>query len=198
MSSSSAKVSLVTGAGQGIGKAIALQLAKDGFRVVLNDLDSNRPKLLELLEELNSINGYTNLVYTADVSVEQEVKDMVEHSVKELGSLDVVRFFRAENLHPDRTYFHIQMVANAGIVKCARLVDTTVEDWDQVLTINARGTFLCYKHAGKQMIAQGRGGRIIGASSIAGKMGMSSNCQSISSLKARLQRRPSPRSIHGF
>lgn len=55
----------------------------------------------------------------------------------------------------------------------------TEEEWDSVFTINAKGTFLCYKHAGRQMIAQGRGGRIIGASSIAGKRGEVCPVQSI-------------------
>lgn len=80
-----------------------------------------------------------------------------------------------------------QMVANAGVVGrsgafteskrhsgIVRFSDTilvSVEEWDRLLSINARGPFLCYKYAGIQMIKQGRGGRIIGASSIAGKQG---------------------------
>jgi NAD(P)-dependent dehydrogenase (short-subunit alcohol dehydrogenase family) len=47
-----------------------------------------------------------------------------------------------------------------------------VEDWDRIFAVNARGTFLCYKHAARQMVAQGRGGRIVGASAVSGKQGM--------------------------
>ncbi|KAJ7224616.1 hypothetical protein GGX14DRAFT_426306 [Mycena pura] len=67
------------------------------------------------------------------------------------------------------------MVANAGIVCVVKLTELSAEQWDQVLNVNARGTFLCYKYAGIQMIKQGRGGRIIGASSLAGKQGQPSS-----------------------
>ena len=63
------------------------------------------------------------------------------------------------------------MIANAGILRQVPLVDLTVEDWDEHLAVNARGVMLCFKHAARQMIKQGRGGRIIGASSGAGKQG---------------------------
>jgi NAD(P)-dependent dehydrogenase (short-subunit alcohol dehydrogenase family) len=75
---------------------------------------------------------------------------MVQKVVQDLGSLDV-------------------MVANAGIIAFESFLNITVESFDRLMAVNARGTMLCYKHAGKQMIAQGRGGRIIGASSLAAK-----------------------------
>lgn len=81
------------------------------------------------------------------------------------------------------------MVANAGVCQYRRIIDSalapsflqfsltslevTADDWDRVMSINARGAFLCYKYAGIQMIRQGRGGRIIGASSVGGKRGLS-------------------------
>ena len=83
------------------------------------------------------------------------------------------------------------MVANAGIIKYGEfilesahseltlseikidsVVKATAEDWDRTFAVNAKGTFFCYKHAGLQMVAQGRGGRIIGASSVLGKKGI--------------------------
>ncbi|KAF7328692.1 NAD(P)-binding protein [Mycena sanguinolenta] len=93
-----------------------------------------------------------NSKHLADVSQEESVKEMVAEVVKAHGGLDV-------------------MVANAGIAGPYRtpLVELSAEQWDKVMAVNARGTFLCYKHAGLQMLAQGRGGRIIGASSYAGK-----------------------------
>ncbi|KAJ7097579.1 acetoin reductase family protein [Mycena epipterygia] len=142
---------LVTGAGQGIGKGIALRLAKDGFDVAVNDIPANAENLSKVVDEIKST-GRASSAHIADVSVEGEVKAMVEEVVRVYGGLDV-------------------MVANAGVCKFSRIIDTTADDWDRVMSINARGTFLCYKYAGLEMISQGRGGRIIGASSLSGKRG---------------------------
>ncbi|KAJ7641866.1 hypothetical protein FB45DRAFT_786017 [Roridomyces roridus] len=142
-------VALVTGAAQGIGKAIALRLADDGFDVAVNDIVANEKKLSSVVEEIKA-KGRQSSAHLADVSVEEDVKGMVAEVVRVYGGLNV-------------------MVANAGVCKCALMTETSVEDYDRVMNINARGTFLCYKHAGVQMMAQGRGGRIIGACSASGK-----------------------------
>uniref|UniRef100_A0A0W0FA28 Acetoin reductase family protein n=1 Tax=Moniliophthora roreri TaxID=221103 RepID=A0A0W0FA28_MONRR len=63
------------------------------------------------------------------------------------------------------------MVENAEIAKYAHITEMTTDEFDKVFAVNVRGTFLCYKYAGKQMIKQGKGGRIVGAASVAGKMG---------------------------
>ncbi|KAI0261784.1 hypothetical protein BC834DRAFT_829709 [Gloeopeniophorella convolvens] len=136
------KVALVTGAARGIGRAIALQLADDGFDVAVNDLPG-RPELDEVATEIEK-KGQRTLIVPADVSLEPQVEKMIQDVVEKLGSLDV-------------------MVANAGIFAFDTLRDITVETFDRIMSVNARGTMLCYKHAGKQMITQGRGGRIIGA-----------------------------------
>jgi len=145
------RVALVTGAGQGIGRAIALRLASDGLDVAVNDITSNAGALNELVKELREL-GRRAIPLLADVSVEEEVKTMVEKTVEELGSLDV-------------------MIANAGIAHVSTVVETSVEAWERVFAVNVRGTMLCYKYAAAQMIKQGRGGRIIGASSVMGKKG---------------------------
>jgi len=88
----------------------------------------------------------------ADVSDAAEVDAMIEQTVAELGRLDV-------------------MVANAGIAQVAPLLDVTPEDFDRLIGINLRGVFLCYTAAARQMIAQGDGGKIIGAASIAAHKG---------------------------
>ncbi|KAJ7607217.1 hypothetical protein FB45DRAFT_1040485 [Roridomyces roridus] len=82
------------------------------------------------------------------------MKEMIEAVVRKHGSLDV-------------------MVANAGVTGPGgpNIANVTVEEWDRIMNVNARGTFLSFKYAGLQMVKQGRGGRIIGASSIAGKQG---------------------------
>ncbi|KAJ7244566.1 hypothetical protein C8J57DRAFT_1083015 [Mycena rebaudengoi] len=135
---------LVTGAAQGIGRAIALQLA----------VDSTWPCRLDAVKEKVIKVGRRAAVLPADISIDAEVKIMVAGAVKAFGRLDV-------------------MVANAGICKArASLLDIEFADWNNTFNINVRGTLLCYRHAARQMILQGRGGRIIGACSEAEKQGM--------------------------
>ncbi|TFK69349.1 NAD-binding protein [Pluteus cervinus] len=142
-------VALVTGASRGIGRAVALRLAHDGFEVAVNDLPQGYAQLETLAQEISE-NGRKTMIVVGDVSVDQEVLSMTQSVAKELGHLDV-------------------MVANAGIGHGAPIIETPVEDWDRVFSINTRGVFLCYKYAALQMIAQGKGGRIIGATSCAGE-----------------------------
>ncbi|KAJ6564634.1 NAD(P)-binding protein [Mycena capillaripes] len=149
---SSKGVALVTGAAQGIGKSIALRLAEDGYDVAANDIPSNSEKLDAVVAEIQA-KGRKGAKCIADVSQDEQVKGMVEQVVEELGGLDV-------------------MIANAGILgKLVPVAELTADEWDRIMKINGRGPFLCYKYAGIQMVKQGRGGRIIGASSLAGKQG---------------------------
>ncbi|EGN94562.1 hypothetical protein SERLA73DRAFT_188531 [Serpula lacrymans var. lacrymans S7.3] len=146
-------VALITGAGQGIGRSIALRLAEDGFDVGLNDIEANKDKLELLAADITQKHESQRrtYVFVADVSEEKDVQAMVDTVVRELGGLDV-------------------MVANAGVVRTGSLFEASVADWDAVLSVNVRGTFLCYKYAAQHMVNQG-GGRIIGACSLAGKIG---------------------------
>ncbi|TFK66471.1 NAD-binding protein [Pluteus cervinus] len=150
---SSKGIALVTGAAQGIGREIALRLADDGFDVAVNDVDGKAEALALVQQEIRAKGRKTSTTtLLADVSKEDQVEKIIGDVVKEFGGLDV-------------------MVANAGISVWTSLLDTTEEIWDRQFDVNAKGVFFCYKHAGKQMIKQGRGGRIIGASSTLGKMG---------------------------
>ncbi|KAI0261211.1 NAD-binding protein [Gloeopeniophorella convolvens] len=150
-SSSPAKgVALVTGAARGIGRTIALRLADDGYDVAVNDLPTT-PDLDEVVRAIEG-KGRRALAAPADVSQEAEVAEMVQRAVDALGGLDV-------------------MVANAGMVIVESFFDTSAAAFDKQFAVNVRGVMLCYKYAAKQMVAQGRGGRIIGASSMAGKRG---------------------------
>ncbi|KAF8624347.1 hypothetical protein AX17_007174 [Amanita inopinata Kibby_2008] len=148
------RVAVVTGAARGIGRAIALRLANDGFDVALNDIDSksSHHELVSLVDQVKN-KGRRVVLVPGDVRKEGDVKAFIGRTVQELGGLDV-------------------MVANAGIAPTpAKVLDTTTEQWDQVFAVNVRGVFLCYKYAIEQMIKQGRGGRVIGASSMYGKQG---------------------------
>ncbi|KAL0059143.1 hypothetical protein AAF712_014115 [Marasmius tenuissimus] len=107
---------------------------------------------LDEIKKVTESKGARASLHLADVTNESQVIEMIEGVVKEHGSLDV-------------------MVANAGIAQWSTLIETPMELIDKMISVNIRGVILCYKHAAKQMIAQGRGGRIIGASSVAGKQG---------------------------
>ncbi|KAF9554546.1 acetoin reductase family protein [Agrocybe pediades] len=145
------RVAIVTGASRGIGRAIAFRLASDGYDVSLNDLPSAQSNLEEVASAIDGA-GRRAFVRTGDVSKEGDVKRLVEETVERLGSLDV-------------------MVANAGFCFMKPFNQISIEEWDKIFSVNVRGVFLSYKYASDQMIKQGRGGRIIGASSIAGKKG---------------------------
>ncbi|KAF8132601.1 hypothetical protein EV363DRAFT_1329079 [Boletus edulis] len=144
-------IALITGSAQGVGRGIALRLARDGFDIALNDVASKCDRLRGVADDIEKIGRRTHLV-PGDVAIEQEVKGMVQSTVQGLGGLDV-------------------MVTNAEVCKLSNLLSAELDDWERVMAVNARGTFLCYKYAAAQMITQGRGGRIIGASSIVGKLG---------------------------
>ena len=155
-------VALVTGAGgqNGIGRAIALRLAKDGAHVAVNDLvakpreGSDWGGLPALVAEIEAL-GRRSLAITADVADAAQVQAMVHRVVDELGSLDI-------------------MVTNAG-TPAGRdrvpIVELEEEHWDRVLRVNAKGTFLCCQAAARVMIEAKRGGRIITMSSLSGKKG---------------------------
>ncbi|KAF8839044.1 NAD(P)-binding protein [Paxillus ammoniavirescens] len=163
-------IALITGSAQGLGRGIALRLAKDGYDIALNDTPSKYNQLRGLADDIDK-SGRKALVLPADVTVEEQVKGMVQEVSTKLGGLDV-------------------MVANAGVVQVSPLLSTELEDWERVMAVNTRGPFLCYKYAAEQMVKQGHGGRIIGASSLAGKMGtplLSAYCASKFAVKGLTQ-----------
>ncbi len=140
------KVLAVTGAGQGIGRAIALAAARQGMRVAVNDVV--RTKAEETGSQIESLGGEA-LVHEGDVSRPEDVVALVQAVMARWGRLDV-------------------MVNNAGVEPHASILDMTVDVWDRVMAINARGVFLGTQAAGRVMKEQGSG-VIINMSSIAGK-----------------------------
>ncbi|CAE6516835.1 unnamed protein product [Rhizoctonia solani] len=143
------RVAIVTGAAQGLGRAIALKLASDGVDVAVNDISAKQNELEQLVAEIKGL-GRQAVAITGDVSKEPEVQNMVAKTVDALSSLDI-------------------MVANAGIHVCASILDITDEMFDRIMNVNCKGVLYCYRAAAVQMIKQGKGGRIIGASSILGQ-----------------------------
>ncbi|RVX74233.1 hypothetical protein B0A52_02065 [Exophiala mesophila] len=140
-------VAIVTGASRGIGRAVALRLADDGMDVAINDL----PKQATLLEKVKSEveqKGRKCLCFAVDVVNEGQVRDMVKKTVEAFGDLSV-------------------MVANAGIIIPKSMMDTDLGEFSLIMNVNVMGTFICFREAARQMIAQGKGGRLIGASSLA-------------------------------
>ena len=141
---------MVTGAARGIGRAIAERLAADGLGVSVADLPSSKDEVDAVVAGLGGRSAALGLpVDVADAdSVEAAVAAHVEH----FGGLDV-------------------MVANAGIAVTAPLLETTGEQWQLTMDVNLKGVLHCYQSAARQMIAQGRGGRLIAAASVAAHRG---------------------------
>lgn len=140
------KTAIITGAAQGIGKAIALQLAQDGFHPVLCDINE---EMLNKTKRFFEDEGYRCTIYRVDVSNRQEVFNMVDEVVEKHGELDV-------------------MVANAGITQVKPLIDITESDLQKMFSINVYGTLFCIQAAARHMIKQ-KSGKIINASSTSGK-----------------------------
>ncbi|KAF5343998.1 hypothetical protein D9758_012887 [Tetrapyrgos nigripes] len=130
----SSRSAIVTGASRGIGKAIALRLAQDGFDVCVNDLASNSNSAEKVVEEIK-VMGRNAVSACANVSNRSEVEAVVEKSVQALGPLNV-------------------MVANAGIVKVQTLLESTEEDWRRIFDVNVLGVVNCNIVAAKQFIRQ--------------------------------------------
>ena len=143
------KTAIVTGSGRGLGKAIALKLASMGAAIVLNDIASS-DAVDETCEEFKAA-GYRVAVAKGDVRSPDDARQMCKLAVDTFGSLDI-------------------LVNNAGITRDKPLAMMSEEDWDAVLDINLKGSFLCTKAASKHMIKQ-RSGKIINVASVAGVMG---------------------------
>ena len=143
------KVALVTGSGQGIGRAIALRLAKDGFAVSV--VDYNAETARQVADEITRQGGKA-VALQADVSDRDRVFAVVEQTQQQLGGFDVI-------------------VNNAGIAPTTLIEEITPEIVDKVYNINVKGVIWGIQAAVKAFKAQGRGGKIINASSQAGHVG---------------------------
>ncbi|NWE42298.1 acetoin reductase [Pseudomonas yamanorum] len=143
------KVALVTGAGQGIGRAIALRLARDGADIALVDINS--AKIETVAAEVVAL-GRKASVFVADVSQLEQVVAAVEHAHQTLGGFDII-------------------INNAGVAQIDALLDVTPEQVDRTLRINVQGTLWGIQAAGKKFKVLKQKGKIINACSIAGHEG---------------------------
>ncbi|MDE0199507.1 MAG: glucose 1-dehydrogenase [Caldilineaceae bacterium] len=142
------QVAIVTGAGRGIGRAIALRLAREGCLVTVADLDGETA--VQVAAEIQEMGGQS-IAHQADVTSREEVERMVGETCEQLGRLQI-------------------LVNNAGIGAVAPLLETDEKTWDALMNVNAKSVLLCSQAGARQMIEQGGGGRIINNASGAGKI----------------------------
>lgn len=145
-----AKIALVTGASRGIGRAIAIGMAKRGFDVAINDIERQKDALQDVAKEIEAAGRRALAVY-ADVSRKTDVEAMVERTIDAFGRIDAV-------------------VNNAGILIASDVEHLKEEHWDSVLDVNAKGTFLVVQAVLPHMKKQ-KYGRIVNIASIGGKHG---------------------------
>ncbi len=148
------KVAIVTGAAMGLGRAVALRLAKDGSDIVLVDLDTEL--MQEVAEEIHAL-GRKTLVQSVDISQWSQVQSMVDNAIAAFRKIDI-------------------LVNSAGILGPTLPVwEYAIEDWDRVVAIDLKGTFLMCKGVIGHMRSQ-KSGRIVNFASIAGKDGNPNSC----------------------
>ncbi|WP_436946370.1 3-oxoacyl-[acyl-carrier-protein] reductase [Staphylococcus xylosus] len=140
---------LVTGASRGIGRSIAIQLAEEGYNVVVN-YAGNKEKADAVVEEIKA-KGVESFAIQANVANGDEVKAMIKEVVSQFGSVDV-------------------LVNNAGITRDNLLMRMKEQEWDDVIDTNLKGVFNCIQKVTPQMLRQ-KGGSIINLSSVVGAVG---------------------------
>jgi len=142
------KIAIVTGSGRGIGKSTALELAKEGAKVVVSDIDIKECQ--NVCDEIKKI-GSDAIAVKCDISKKSDVDAMIKKIMQKFQKIDI-------------------LINNAGVVLMKPFVEMTEKDWDFVLDINLKGVFLCTNAVAKQMIKQ-KSGKIISVASIAGEVG---------------------------
>ena len=148
------KVAVVTGSSLGIGRAIAVAFGREGASVAVN-YRSHPEEGEQAVQEIEKAGGQAISVQ-ADVSKPEEVKGLIQKSVQEFGRLDI-------------------MVNNAGIEQKFPFLETPLEAWEKVISVNLTGVWIGCQEAARQMVSQGDGGRIINVSSVHEDLPMPTN-----------------------
>ena len=143
------KVAIVTGGAQGMGRAISKRYAEEGASVVVADLNLDGAE--QVAREIEDAKGKAAAV-SVDVRDQDQVQRMVDTAVERFGGLDI-------------------LVNNAGVGKIIPFFETTEADWNFMFDINCKGLLWCSQAAARQMIDQGRGGKIVNLASQAGRRG---------------------------
>lgn len=141
------KVAIITGSAKGIGKSIALRLAKEGAKIVVTDVDVESMK--STVEEIKQISDAAYI--KCDVSSEEDVKTLVKFTVDTFGTIDI-------------------LVNNAGLVPVKMIEEITLADWNKVIAVNLTGTFLCSKYV-CEVMKERNYGKIVNVGSFAGQAG---------------------------
>ena len=141
------KIALVTGAGSGIGREIALLYAQQGAQVIVADIQE--AAAAAVVAEISERNGLARSL-PLNVADEGQVRVAMQETGEQYGRLDI-------------------LVNNAGVSHVGNVLETSAEDWDRVMAVNARGVFLCSKYAVAQMLQQNpAGGILVNIASVAG------------------------------
>ncbi|HIJ54901.1 MAG TPA: 3-oxoacyl-ACP reductase FabG [Deltaproteobacteria bacterium] len=143
------KVAVVSGAGRGIGKGIALILASEGARVVVNYVKDQAAADQVVLTIRDA--GGDAMAVQADVGICEDAERLIKAAIDHFGRIDI-------------------LVNNAGIVSRKPILEISLEEWDRVVRTNFYGCFHCSRHAGRHMVSRGTGGKIISISSIHGRV----------------------------
>ncbi len=129
------KVAAITGGAQGIGRAIAMLLAKEGYHISIADV--HKEAGFEVIRKIRKEQGHA-MFMTADVANEDQVRKWLQLTIEDMGGLDL-------------------LINNAGIGISGSMLDLSLEDFDRVINVNLRGTFVCSKYAARWMKHQGHG-----------------------------------------
>ena len=156
------KVALITGAGgeRGIGRAIAMRLAKEGADLAVNDITAKPKKsatwdgLHSLVKDIRGL-GRNAKAFEADISNSHQVDQLIKDTIQEFGHIDILVNNAGSAAGPDRV----------------PIIELDEETWDKVQSINIKGTFLCCRAVAKELVKQGNGGKIINMSSTQGLKG---------------------------
>lgn len=145
------KVALVTGGSRGIGKEIALTMARAGAKIIVNDIEPEGSA--KTVDEIRERFGVPAVAFLADVSKQSDVQALVEKSIGTFQRIDV-------------------LVNNAGVVVRKPAVELSEQEWDKIIDVNLKGVFLCSQAVARKMIEQANGGRIVNIASIMGEVAL--------------------------